>query len=73
MAKSKDERVKEAEQAQKDGKPLPSGVSYNAYRVPPIMPIEDDPEWGGSGEVAPVAGAATVEPQTSGTAKTSEG
>jgi hypothetical protein len=44
MAKSKADRVAEAEKALKDGKPMPSGVSYNAYRVPQFIAIEDDPE-----------------------------
>lgn len=44
MAKSKAERVEEAEKAHKEGRPLPSGVTFNAYRVPQFLAIEDDPE-----------------------------
>lgn len=64
MAKTKEDRINDAKQAQKDGKPLPSGVTYNAYRDPQFLAIEDDPEWGGSAEVKPVEGASTTTPQT---------
>lgn len=41
MAKAKEQIIKDAEEAQKKGEPMPSGVSFQAYRTPQFMTIED--------------------------------
>lgn len=66
MAKSKEDRVREAEDAHENGKPLPPGVSFNPYRSPRFLAIEDDPEFGGTlkEDVRPVEGATPIDPQT---------
>lgn len=58
------ELLRQAEEALKQGTPLPSGVSYNAGRTPQIMAAEDIESMGDADEIVTASPPPPVQGQS---------